>query len=185
MTVLSGAALIGFDSDLRVRVWNDAAEKLTGIDAAEVVGRSCWDVVGGRAEDGSLFCGPDCPLARTARHGGAVPCDRLVLQAVDGPRTALVSTVTVNGEQPLFVHVICESAALPPQRQSLNGHPHLTRREYQVLELLARGIPAKVIAPRLGISVATVRNHIRSILAKLHAQSQLQALASARALGII
>jgi FixJ family two-component response regulator len=36
----------------------------------------------------------------------------------------------------------------------------LTRREMQVAELLTRGLTAKAIAPRLGISVRTVQAHI-------------------------
>jgi DNA-binding CsgD family transcriptional regulator len=183
--ILSGSALIGFDADLRVLIWNDAAEKLTGTSAEEAVGRYCWDLVRGRAEDGLPFCGPNCELARKARGGSAVPCGQLILEAVDGPRSTAVSTITLEGEGPLFLHVVSNPTALPPHKRLIKAHAHLTGREHEILELLADGVPAKVIATSLGISVSTVRNHIRSILAKLHAQSQLQALARARALGII
>lgn len=182
---LSGAALIGFDMDLRVVVWNPAAEQLTGIKAEEALGRYCWDVVRGCAQDGSPLCGPDCRYARLARCGKAVPCHRLLLSAAEQRHEVSVSTVTVGGEPPLFLHVVCERTALASRSSSNGAKPHLTRREYQVLELLADGMPAKLIAPRLSISVATVRNHIRSILSKLHARSQLQALARARGLGIL
>jgi DNA-binding NarL/FixJ family response regulator len=61
----------------------------------------------------------------------------------------------------------------------------LTPRQQQVLGLLADGVPAKVIATRLGVTEATVRNHIRAILAALETHSQLEAIAKARRLQVI
>jgi DNA-binding NarL/FixJ family response regulator len=42
----------------------------------------------------------------------------------------------------------------------------LTRREAQVLDLAAEGLPNKVIAQRLSIKVQTVKNHMQNILRK-------------------
>ena len=56
----------------------------------------------------------------------------------------------------------------------------LTARQQEVIELIAEGAPAKVIAARLGISPATVRSHIRAILLELGCHSQLEAVAEAR-----
>jgi len=55
----------------------------------------------------------------------------------------------------------------------------LTRREQEVLRLLASGRTTKAIAETLYISSVTVRNHIQHILEKLGAHSRLQALAIA------
>jgi PAS domain S-box-containing protein len=55
----------------------------------------------------------------------------------------------------------------------------LSEREQEVLRLIAAGEDTKVIADRLCISPATVRNHIQHILEKLDAHSRLQALAIA------
>jgi len=51
----------------------------------------------------------------------------------------------------------------------------LTPREYQVLELVALGLPNKEIAVRLVISENTVRSHLRHILDKLHMNNRVQA----------
>jgi len=61
----------------------------------------------------------------------------------------------------------------------------LTRREMEVLRLLAAGGDASTIAAQLHVSPLTVRTHIRSVLAKLDVHSQLQAVAKAHALGIV
>jgi DNA-binding CsgD family transcriptional regulator len=57
--------------------------------------------------------------------------------------------------------------------------PALSPRQREVLELLAEGIQARQIADRLGLSEATVRNHIRIVLRKLDSHSQLEAVAVA------
>jgi DNA-binding NarL/FixJ family response regulator len=53
----------------------------------------------------------------------------------------------------------------------------LTRREAEVLALLAEGASNKVIARRLGISFSTAKFHVASLLAKLGARSRSDAVA--------
>jgi DNA-binding NarL/FixJ family response regulator len=52
---------------------------------------------------------------------------------------------------------------------------NLSRREQEVLELLAHGCSNKEIADRLSISIETVAWHLRHIYAKLHVRSRTQA----------
>jgi DNA-binding NarL/FixJ family response regulator len=58
-------------------------------------------------------------------------------------------------------------------------HGDLTRRELQVLQLLAEGRRSSDIAEELVISPKTVASHIQGILAKLQVGSQAQAVAVA------
>lgn len=55
----------------------------------------------------------------------------------------------------------------------------ITDREMAVLTRLAQGKSASDIALELGVSVHTARNHIRSLLTKLQATSQLGAVVAA------
>lgn len=67
-----------------------------------------------------------------------------------------------------------------------DGTPEaLTRRETEVLHLLARGQSNKEIAQTLQIVEDTVKTHIRHILAKLGVQSRTQAVLQAMHLGLI
>lgn len=187
---ISGAALVAFDADdLRIVSWNAAAEQLTGISAETALGSRCWEVLGGRDDEGAIVCSPACPYARLARRGRPVPCHRLVLETPEGPRRTSLSTILVEDTQrPLILHVMCKIATdLPPPAVSGGNENRraLTARQYDVLHLLAEGVPAKGIASRLHLSLATVRNHIRAILFALNAHSQLEALAEARRRGII
>ena len=65
------------------------------------------------------------------------------------------------------------------------GDAGLTRRELQILDLLAGGTPVKRIAVELGLAVTTVRNHVRAVLRKLGCHSQLEAVAQARRDGLV
>ena len=61
----------------------------------------------------------------------------------------------------------------------------LTRREIEVLELLAEGLPNKSIAARLRISDQTVKFHVASICGKLGAANRTQAVRLAVGRGLI
>lgn len=52
----------------------------------------------------------------------------------------------------------------------------LTRREQEILALLAKGFLYKEIADQLGISLSTVRAHLHTVYEKLHVQSRTEAV---------
>jgi len=53
----------------------------------------------------------------------------------------------------------------------------LTPREHQIVRAIEDGLSYKLVADRLGISIDTVRNHLRHVYAKLQVNSKLEALA--------
>jgi DNA-binding NarL/FixJ family response regulator len=57
--------------------------------------------------------------------------------------------------------------------------PPLTAREAEVLRLVSEGLQNKEIAHKMGISHATVRNHVHNILEKLGVHSKLEAVSLA------
>jgi predicted ATPase/DNA-binding CsgD family transcriptional regulator len=61
----------------------------------------------------------------------------------------------------------------------------LTRREREVLALLAQGYAAREIAQELTLAVSSVKWHLQHIYGKLGANSKRQAIARARALGLL
>jgi DNA-binding CsgD family transcriptional regulator len=140
-------------------------------------------VLGGRDERGNIVCHPGCSTARLAREGWPVCCQGLLIKARGGTRRVDIATIAVDeGDRPLFLHVMVprrEPASPPAVPVALTG------RQRQVLALLADGVPAKVIAARLGLAEATVRNHIRAVLVALGTHSQLEAIAKARRMQLI
>lgn len=61
----------------------------------------------------------------------------------------------------------------------------LTRREQEVLELLAAGMSNKEITDRLSVSATTIRHHVSSVLAKLEVVDRTQAVIVAVRRGIV
>jgi len=60
----------------------------------------------------------------------------------------------------------------------------LTEREAQIAALVADGLSNKAIASRLSIELATVKNHVHSILEKLRVHSRGEAAAKLRSTGV-
>jgi DNA-binding NarL/FixJ family response regulator len=77
-------------------------------------------------------------------------------------------------------------ASLIRQRR-LRDDPNrrLTKREAEILDLLARGLRSRQIANDLGISYLTVRTHIRNLAVKLAAHSKLEVVAKAYELDLV
>jgi two-component system nitrate/nitrite response regulator NarL len=60
----------------------------------------------------------------------------------------------------------------------------LTDREAEIAELVADGLSNKAIAARLSIELATVKNHVHSVLDKLRVHSRGEAAAKLRLTGV-
>jgi LuxR family maltose regulon positive regulatory protein len=61
----------------------------------------------------------------------------------------------------------------------------LTRRETEILSLLAEGLSNKEIAARIYIAPVTVKKHLQNIFKKLDARNRLEALKKSREIGVV
>jgi len=83
-----------------------------------------------------------------------------------------------NGNSPMTGHIARKVVQYFNQR----GHAQveiekLSRREREVLDHLAQGMPYKEIADVLTVSIDTIRMHIKGIYGKLHVHSRGEAVA--------
>jgi len=74
---------------------------------------------------------------------------------------------------------------LPERGRDMLGQPSavrvaLTERQEQVLQLLARGAPIKIICRELGLSEGTVKTHVTAIYRAFGASNRTEALLAAR-----
>ena len=104
------------------------------------------------------------PLLETATQSAA---DAHVASAA--PTSSRSDVATQSGDEPAAV--------------SVEGL--LSRRETQVLELVAAGTTTGQIAEEMRISVHTVRNHVRNLRRKLDARTKLEAVATAFRRGLL
>ena len=61
----------------------------------------------------------------------------------------------------------------------------ISKREFEVLELIAAGLSNQDIADRLFVSTSTVKTHVSNVLAKLDASRRTEAIAKAKEMRII
>jgi PAS domain S-box-containing protein len=182
----SDDAVMVFDERLRVTAWNDGAEQLTGLPRKDVLGRFCWEALSGLDMTGHLICHPDCSIARACLEGRAPRTATLSIRTGGGRTWVTLSTLSVYcGESRFFVHLMREVEARLGQPSALGPPPKLTSRQHEVLALLAEGLSTEAIAASLSLSRATIRNHVRAVLAALDCHSRLEAVARARSLGLI
>jgi LuxR family maltose regulon positive regulatory protein len=78
--------------------------------------------------------------------------------------------------------VLSADQAAPPGGQLVEP---LSERELEVLRLVADGLTNQAIADELFIAVSTVKSHTNSIYGKLGVRNRTQAVAEARALGLL
>ena len=122
----------------------------------------------------------DRPLMQRAATAGAcalLPKDGDLSEMLHALRTARRGDFVV---QPRLLRELVADRRVPTQRI-----PPLTTREHEVLQLLAGGLDAAVIARELGISVNTCRGYVKTLLAKIGAHSQLEAVVIAMRHGLI
>lgn len=190
----TGDGAFVIDADGRVIMWNRAAERILGFTARDVIGRPCCDVLGGRDDEDNRLCYPGCQAMTLAAMGESVQSFDLRTRTKAGQAIWLnVSILAVGNGRPagrVMVHLvrdvtatkellrlIHERLAPPPNGGESNGA--LTRRELEVLRLVAAGVRTRAAAERLHVSSATVKNHVQNILAKLGVHSRLEAVAYA------
>lgn len=105
--------------------------------------------------------------------------DTPMRQFISAIRTILAGEMVLPGRQsrtPL--------GATVEQRNATVLVAQLTRREREVVSLLAVGTGSEEIAERLGLSPNTVRTHVQNILMKLQVHSRLEAAAFAIRYGL-
>ena len=93
----------------------------------------------------------------------------------------------IRGSRYLVERVLAFVHGQPPESCS-ESHPNgnaLTRREQEVLKLIARGAPNKVISSTLGIAVSTVERHVTNIYGKLDVCGRANAAMRAVKMGLV
>jgi ATP/maltotriose-dependent transcriptional regulator MalT len=142
-----------------------------------------------------LHAGLDIPFERAQillRAGGVL--------AVAGRRADAIARLTEAhriarrlGAAPLASQAVAELAALGESivarlgRRAAAAHEHagLSRREHEVMRLVASGATNREIAAQLVLSTRTVDMHVRNILTKLRVRSRTEAATRAGELGLL
>jgi NarL family two-component system response regulator LiaR len=98
-----------------------------------------------------------------------------LLKDVEPQELARAVRAAHAGEALLDPGVAARVVEAVAQRPGAEPDERLTAREREVLELLGRGLPNKLIARELGIAEKTVKTHVSNVLAKLGVTDRTQA----------
>ncbi len=201
-------AVFAVDSQQHIVHWDSLAQKLLGFRPEDVIGKLCYEVVGGRDSRNFRFCRRNCPVLVNARRGRPTQNYDILCVAATGEEKWLNVSVVVpkkGGGNGQIVHLVRDvthrrrienlakaiSATLRPLLNEVpvdsTGNiepnpiplPQLSRREMEVLRFLTTGMSTQQIAQTLTIQPVTARNHISNLLTKLGAENRLQAVAYA------
>ena len=192
--------------------WNQASEEMFGKPVAEVIGKPCGQIVQGTDEYGPV-CSRDCTIQQAVRKHHPVHNFDLQVNTSQGYRWCNISVLITDETHPpapYSIHIVrsidtgkrleilfrdfaqsqsksasgIENASLFSNRSPVL-ETKLTRRELEILQLLAKGGTTSGIAAQLHISRTTVNNHVQNILRKLDVHTRLEAIRRAEYAGLI
>jgi len=191
-----GVCAVGGDG--KIALWNGAAEKILGYAPREVLGRSCCEVFVGRDSSGNRLCYQGCHVLTLVRQGEPVQHFAMATRTKAGKPVWLdISIIAVPGSHrdvSTTVHLFRDvtaareiealvrerlARASPVSPDAAVPDGQLTRREMEILRLIAGGANTRAMAERLHVSPATIRNHVQNVLGKLGVHSRLEAAAYA------
>jgi DNA-binding CsgD family transcriptional regulator len=196
----SGTPAFATDETGCITVWNRGAEALLGYTAHRILGKRCYEILGGVDLFGNHFCNSRCALTCMAerqepiRHfemdvraeSGAMIATGFSIVVLPGARAGqytmihFMEKVDRQQEVSALIHrILTDPQAQPVPPASPEPATSLTSREIEVLRLLADGASTEDIAASLFISVPTTRNHVQNILRKLDVHSKLEAVSLA------
>jgi PAS domain S-box-containing protein len=201
------------DRNQRILYWNRAAQDMLGYAPADVLGRSCYEVIQGRDDHDHAWCRGNCTVTSRAKTGQPVETFNTLAKTKAGDlrwiNVSILALETAGEEDSLAVlHLFRDASELKRSEQFARQVLHLvetmhqqparltaaggsrlpeplTAREMEVLHLLAQGFSTQQIVQALSISRSTTRNHIQNICQKLEVHTRAQAVAYAFEHGLV
>jgi NarL family two-component system response regulator LiaR len=127
----------------------------------------------------ALSCSLDASLARAALDAGVTG---YALKTTDSHDLAAVIRAAFEGRRVVAPEI---TAALDASVREAAVGADLTRRERNLLALMACGLPNQDISERLNIGLPTVKFHVTNILSKLQVENRTAAVLTALRHGIV
>ena len=183
----TGDAAFAVDREGVIVLWNQAAEQTLGYQSTTAIGQYCWNLLCGKDVYGNQYCCERCPLREMAFRQESVNTYQATFKTAHNGRTqfSINCMVVFNDVGTKLLLHIChpDKNAAELDRGGVTTSSRvskhidiLTKRENEVLKLLAESKSTRDIASSLGISTSTVRNHIQHLMRKLNAHNRLEAV---------
>jgi PAS domain S-box-containing protein len=201
----SADGLFCVDRDQTIVHWSASAERLLGVAAAQAVGKRCYEVLGAGQTEQERLCSSECHVIKNARRGRTTRNFDLKYSMAGKEAWLNVGIILLRRESgcaPDALHVIRDvtewrqpsmlrafkngrDASHQSETPDWRTRTRISRRERQIMRLLASGASVTSIADALGLSSFTVRNHISRAMVKLGTHTRLEAVVEAARLGLV
>jgi PAS domain S-box-containing protein len=189
--------------------WNRSAEQLFGYSAAEVLNKTCDEVLQGTGSLGTLVCRQGCGVQCSAAHTDSIPTFDLEVSTGSGKRIWVsVSTIVFEDSRlhrRVVVHLSRDISRRKETEQAFAQMLELSRhviaigecqpapmpvealsdQQQRILMLFAKAKNSAQVAKELGITLPTLRNHLHAINQKLRTHNRLEAVLHAMRRGLI
>ena len=187
-------AVFGIDTAGIIRYTNSKFERLMGYSCKQLCGTWCAEVLCGTDLHGQPFCGPHCPIPKTASDQSSIGDFDLVVKCAKWDHVLVnIGASYISPQQREKagqVDVYFSMRQVNPRRllqrmamgtpgwigKGQRGRGQLTDREKEILGLAVKGLKTSQIASRLFISTQTVRSHFKNIYRKIGVNSRTEAV---------
>jgi len=160
---------------------NAAGERASGFSSAKLRGRSLTEPVPPEARAAVA-----AQFQRAIESGEPTDFETVFVDGNGDVRGVRAQHLPLlEGDAVVGVLILAYDVRRPADPRELGGRPKLTRRQHEILELVAAGRSTAEIAAELSLSVETVRNHLRRLLHELDAHTRVEAIAIAQRLGLL
>ena len=209
--MLEGTADAAFVVTLEGEIcfWNAAAERLFGYAPADVLNKTCHEVLQGKGALGTVVCTRACSVQRCAAHTASIPTFDLEVLTRSGRRKWVsVSTIVFEDsrlDRRMIAHLshditkrkeaerafsqmveLSKHVISIGENQSLHAPVEaLSDQERRILGLFSKAKNSSQVAKELGITLPTLRNHLHAINQKLRTHNRLEAVLHAMKRGMI
>jgi PAS domain S-box-containing protein len=161
---------------------NAAAERASGKSNAQLLGHRFTELLPPEAREDV-----EAQFRRAVEHGEPTDFETTFVDAGGHLRGTRAQQLPLrDGEAIVGVLILAFDVRVrPSERIRIKANPRLTSRQREVLNLIASGLSTAEVARELTLSPETVRNHLRNAFRQLHAHTRVEAIATARRLGLL
>jgi PAS domain S-box-containing protein len=156
---------------------NAAAERASGKSNAQLLGHHFTELLPPEARENVK-----AQFQRAVERGEPTDFETAFIDASGQLRGTRAQHLPLrDGDETVGVLILAFDVPLPPS----DPKPRLTPRQREILRLIAFGLSTAEVARELTLSTETVRNHLRNAFRELNAHNRVEAIATARRLGLL
>jgi PAS domain S-box-containing protein len=169
-------SIVSTDVKLRITAFNRAAEDLTGLRAADVLGKPCWEILHPVDQNGSNCCSTRCPRLLTSSAPHRATTQESIRGADGRAATVLMTRLSIRGNEGKpcgVVHLMRDVNAEMDKGRKRDEYLSMVSHELRTPLGHIKGYATTLLAPGCAWEESVVRHCLETIV---EAADELQVL---------